>query len=183
MLTSTLYTSIPQTLFNQFKQIKLLACDVDGVFSDGRIYLGNGEEELKAFHTKDGFGLKAIMRAGIDVVVITGRQSNIVQNRMQNLGVKHIIQGCENKYQSLTSLQQQLGIDVRQTAAIGDDVPDLGMFECSALRIAVADAHPLLVKQANYICQTRGGFGAVREICDIVLQANNRLDDHRGGSL
>lgn len=179
----TLYGETTNALFEQFRAVRLLVCDIDGVFSDGRIYLGNAGEELKAFHTKDGFGIKAIIRAGIQVAVITGRQSHIVENRMRSLGVPHIIQGEENKQHALHSLQAKLGLSPAQTAAMGDDVPDLGMFALSQLKIAVQDAHPLLLQQANYTTRIRGGLGAVREVCDILLQANNHLNDHRGSSL
>jgi 3-deoxy-D-manno-octulosonate 8-phosphate phosphatase (KDO 8-P phosphatase) len=179
---TTIYGSIDRAILEQFAGIKLLACDVDGVFSDGRIYLGNQGEELKAFHTRDGYGIKAIQSIGIQVAVVTGRRSNIVEGRMQSLGVQHIEQGCEDKSEALRHLQEKLSISPVETASVGDDMPDLGMFASSELRIAVADAHPLVQAQANYLTQMRGGFGAVREICDLILHANNKLYDIYGSS-
>lgn len=180
---ATLYGRMEEGLFHQFRQIKLLACDVDGVFSDGRIYMGNDGEELKAFHTRDGYGVKALIQAGVEVAVITGRRSAIVQNRMSALGVKHIIQGEEQKAVALQHLQDKLGINSVETAAIGDDCPDLGMFDNAALGIAVKDAHPLVSHHASYITRNQGGFGAVREVCDLILESKNLLSSVESASV
>ena len=115
-MIDTPYGKISTEVFQQAKKIKLFVCDVDGVFSDGRIYLGNDGEELKAFHTKDGFGLKAIMQQGIEVAIITGRQSNIVENRMSALGIKHIYQGKDDKLSVYNSLLEKLNLTPEQTA-------------------------------------------------------------------
>jgi 3-deoxy-D-manno-octulosonate 8-phosphate phosphatase (KDO 8-P phosphatase) len=163
-------------------QIKLLICDVDGVFSDGRIYLGNQGEELKAFHTKDGFGMKAIMQLGIDIAIITGRKSNIVENRMKALGVTHIKQGIEGKLNVYHSLLQELNLNSHEVAYIGDDVVDLPIIQDCGLGIAVFDAHPLVLQGADLITKTKGGFGAVREVCDLFLQCNNELRTTQGKS-
>lgn len=163
-------------------QIKLLICDVDGVFSDGRIYLGNEGEELKAFHTKDGFGMKAIMQMGINIAIITGRQSKIVENRMKALGVTHIIQGVDDKLTAYHSLLNDLNLNKNEVAYIGDDVVDLPVMKDCGLGIAVFDAHPLVLQGADLITHTKGGFGAVREICDLFLQCNNKLDMTQGKS-
>lgn len=182
-MLNTLYAPIEQSLFERFKQIKLLVCDIDGVFSDGRLYLGNAGEELKAFHTKDGYGVKAILKAGIDVAVITGRRSQIVEQRMTALGVPHIIQGQEDKASTIQQLIQDLALEQTQVASMGDDMPDLGMFQYSALKISVADGHPYVKQQANYITQTKGGFGAVREVCDLLLQAHGTLEQIQASSV
>ena len=179
----TIYGPIEQSLFQSFASIKLLACDVDGVFSDGRIYLGDKGEELKAFHTRDGYGIKSLQRNGVQVAVVTGRRSQIVEQRMSALGVKHILQGCEEKNSALKDLQQQLNMNPEITASIGDDMPDIGMFDASKLSIAVADAHPLVIKKAHYVCYNRGGFGAVREICDLILHSLGQLDAIHGSSI
>jgi 3-deoxy-D-manno-octulosonate 8-phosphate phosphatase (KDO 8-P phosphatase) len=179
----TIYGPIEQSLFQSFAGIKLLACDVDGVFSDGRIYLGDNGEELKAFHTRDGYGIKALQRNGVQVAVITGRRSQIVEQRMSALGVKHILQGCEEKNGALKNLQQQLNISSEMTASMGDDMPDIGMFETSKLSIAVADAHPFVGKKAHYTCHHRGGFGAVREVCDLILHSLGKLEVIHGSSV
>ena len=163
-------------------QIKLLICDVDGVFSDGRIYLGNDGEELKAFHTKDGFGMKAIMQMGIEIAIITGRKSNIVKNRMQALGVTHILQGIEDKLSCYQTLLNELNLSNSEVAYIGDDVVDLPVMKDCGLGIAVFDAHPLVLQEADLITVTKGGFGAVREICDLFLQCHNQLNTTQGKS-
>lgn len=180
---STLYGPLEKSVMDRFAMIELLACDIDGVFSDGRIYLGNQGEEFKAFHTRDGYGVKALQSIGVQVAVVTGRRSNIVEQRMQSLGVKHVKQGCEDKHTALVALQQQLGISNEACASMGDDVPDLGMFAASGFNIAVADAHPVVQNNASYVTLNKGGFGAVREICDLILHARGKLDGIRGSSI
>ena len=179
----TYYGMIEEKTFNRLQHLKLLVCDVDGVFSDGRIYLGNDGEELKAFHTRDGYGLKAVIKAGVEVAVITGRTSAIVENRMQALGVQHIIQGEENKAVALQALCEKLGVSKNEVAAIGDDVPDLGMYEHAATKVAVKDAHPQVTRAANWVLNKPGGFGAVRELCDVILQAHGMQDGIHGASV
>jgi 3-deoxy-D-manno-octulosonate 8-phosphate phosphatase (KDO 8-P phosphatase) len=183
MTVATLYTELDTALFAQLAKIKLLVCDVDGVFSDGRIYLGNQGEELKAFHTRDGYGVKALVNSGIDVAVITGRRSKIVEERMRALKVRHIIQGEENKQDALASLMTYNNYDSACVAAIGDDLPDTGMYALTQTRIAVADAHPLVIQQANWVTTSNGGFGAVREVCDTILQAQNKLGGIQAASV
>jgi 3-deoxy-D-manno-octulosonate 8-phosphate phosphatase (KDO 8-P phosphatase) len=179
----TPYGSIDKTFIMQLKKIKLLACDVDGVFSDGRIYMGQDGEELKAFHTRDGYGIKALQKIGVQVAVITGRKSNMVERRMTALGVKHIIQGCEDKQPALQALQQTLSVSISETATIGDDMPDLGMYQVSQCNVCVQDGHPVLAAQAHYQTQIKGGFGAVRELCDLILLAHGKLDNIHGASI
>ncbi len=180
---NTLYGNVSTEVLNKAKNIKLFICDIDGVFSDGRIYLGNDGEELKAFHTKDGYGIKALGASGVDVAVITGRQSNIVQTRMTALNVKYIVQGEENKLPALKNILNTLKLEPEQVAYIGDDMPD---YECMAyigLSIAVNDAHPQILKLADYTTFTRGGFGAVREVCDLIMQTQNTLANATGASI
>lgn len=182
-MVATLYTELDRDFFDRLAHIKLLVCDVDGVFSDGRIYLGNDGEELKAFHTRDGYGVKALVSHGVTVAVITGRRSTIVENRMKALNVAHIIQGEENKADALASLMTSLSLNQEQVAAVGDDMPDTGMFNHAAIKIAVADAHPHVAKQANWITTLPGGFGAVREISDTILQAKGVTNGIFGASV
>lgn len=180
---STWYGDISQPLLERFAKIKLLVCDVDGVFSDGRIYLGNDGEELKAFHTRDGFGIKALINAGIQVAVITGRRSAIVEKRMTALGVQHIFQGQEDKLSCFAALATELDYAPHDIAAIGDDIPDVDMLKASGLAVAVHDAHPFVQQHAHYITSQRGGFGAVRELSDLILMAQGQLQLHGGVSL
>ncbi|GAA6172405.1 3-deoxy-manno-octulosonate-8-phosphatase KdsC [Colwellia sp. KU-HH00111] len=180
---NTLYGNVSPNVLALAKKIKLLVCDVDGVFSDGRIYLGNAGEELKAFHTKDGFGIKALGSSGVEVAIITGRQSAIVANRMSALNVKHIIQGQEDKLPALLTLASELNITPDEIAYIGDDIPDLACILQVGLGISVHDAHPSVIAQADYTTFIRGGFGAVREVCDLIMQCQGTLDNATGASV
>lgn len=180
---NTLYGEVDLAVLQKAKNIKLLVCDVDGVFSDGRIYLGNDGEELKAFHTKDGFGIKALGSSGVDVAVITGRRSAIVANRMSALNVKHIVQGEEDKLPALIQLAKQLNLTPDEIAYIGDDIPDLACILHVGLGISVADAHPAVSAKADYTTFIRGGFGAVRETCDLIMQCQGTLDSATGASV
>lgn len=179
----TLYGDVDAALLAIAKEIKLLICDVDGVFSDGLIYMGNQGEELKTFHTRDGYGVKSLMNAGIEIAIITGRQSQIVENRMQALGIKLIYQGQDDKVKAYHDICQRLAIEPQHTGYIGDDLIDWPVMEKVALKVCVADGHPLLAKRANYVTHIKGGHGAVREVCDLILQARNELDVHKGLSI
>lgn len=181
-LIETLYGPVNNHLIEKLSKIKLLAFDVDGIFSDGRIYMGNQGEELKAFHTLDGYGVKAMLKIGVDVAIITGRNSAIVENRMTALGVSLIVQGEENKKSAVQKLRAHLGLKREHVAAMGDDMPDLGMFEEANVAISVPNAHPFVKQRAEYVTQTAGGFGAAREICDLILFAKNKLNQVYGSS-
>ncbi|USD32251.1 MULTISPECIES: 3-deoxy-manno-octulosonate-8-phosphatase KdsC [Vibrio] len=182
-LIETLYKPVEQNTLNIAKQIKLLICDVDGVFSDGLIYMGNDGEELKTFHTRDGYGVKSLMNAGIKIAIITGRQSRIVENRMKALGISLIYQGQDDKVKAYQDICRQLNIAPEHIGYIGDDLIDWPVMEKVALKVCVADGHPLLAQRANYVTSIRGGHGAVREVCDLILQARNELDVHKGLSI
>jgi len=180
---ATLYGQVDSEIIEIAKQIKLLICDVDGVFSDGLIYMGNNGEELKTFHTRDGYGVKSLMNAGIEIAIITGRRSQIVENRMTALGISLIYQGQDDKVKAYQDICLKLGIAPEQTGYIGDDLIDWPVMEKVALKVCVADGHPLLAQRANYVTAIRGGHGAVREVCDLILQARNELDVHKGLSI
>lgn len=182
-MIDTLYGPVQQHILDKAQTLQLLICDIDGVFSDGRIYMGNNGEELKAFHTRDGFGVKSLLNAGIEVAVITGRQSNIVAKRMQGLGVQHIYQGQDDKVVAFTMLLDKLGLSAEQVAYIGDDVIDLPVMNRCGLSVAVADAHPLVKRSADFNTSIRGGFGAVRELTDLILFAKGLLAQAQGTSV
>ena len=181
-LFNELYQPVSSDIINAAADIKLLICDVDGVFSDGRIYLGNQGEELKAFHTRDGYGIKAIRQAGIEVAVITGRTSAIVQSRMTSLTVPYIYQGQENKLAAFAELQQLLQLSAKHIAYIGDDLADWQVMQHCGLAVAVADAHPYLRKHAHFTTSIAGGFGAVRELCDLLLISQHSFHQFDGSS-
>ncbi len=145
-MVKTLYGEVAEHIIEQAQKIKLFICDIDGVFSDGRIYLGNNGEELKAFHTKDGYGIKALAASGVEVAVITGRKSAIVHNRMTALNVKHIVQGEENKLPALKAMLKNLQLNPEQVAYIGDDMPDFECMKYIGFSIAVNDAHPAILE-------------------------------------
>jgi 3-deoxy-D-manno-octulosonate 8-phosphate phosphatase (KDO 8-P phosphatase) len=179
----TPYGDVSPKIISAMKHIKLFVCDIDGVFSDGRIYLGNNGEELKAFHTKDGYGIKALGASGVDVAVITGRTSNIVATRMTALNVKHIVQGQEDKLPALKLMAEKYQLTAEQIAYIGDDMPDFECMNWVGLSIAVQDAHPSILAIADYSTSIRGGFGAVRESCDLLMLSQGTLDNATGASV
>lgn len=181
-LYQQLYQPISPTVKNKAVQIKLLICDIDGVFSDGRIYLGNHGEELKAFHTRDGYGIKALRQAGIEVAVITGRSSAIVEQRMRSLTVPYIYQGQENKTAAFNELLALLQLTAKEVAYIGDDLADWEVMQQCGLSVAVQDAHPYLRQYAHMQTSLPGGFGAVRELCDLLLIAQERFMQFDGSS-
>ncbi|MRJ42011.1 3-deoxy-manno-octulosonate-8-phosphatase KdsC [Idiomarina sp. FenBw--71] len=182
-MISTWYGDIESLLMDKFAQIKLVIFDVDGVFSDGRIYLGNQGEELKAFHTRDGFGVKALLNAGIKLAVITGRRSALVENRMRALGVSDIYQGQEDKLSAYQQLAEKYQLTDQAIACMGDDMPDLAMLQQCAVAVAPHDAHPFVQQHAVYVTSQRGGFGAVRELSDLILLSQGQLQLHGGVSL
>lgn len=152
------------------KPIRLLVLDVDGVLTDGRLYYGPRGEALKCFHVRDGHGIKAVRAAGIDVAVITGRRSAAVARRCRELGIEHVIQGAEDKYAAFGRLLADLGIAPDDCACIGDDVPDVPILRAAGISYAVADSHPQARAAAAYTTHANGGRGAVREVCDRLLE-------------
>lgn len=155
-------------------KIRLVAFDVDGVFTDGRLYLSDEGVESKAFHTQDGYGVRQLLDAGILVAVISGRSSGAVQRRMSELGVPYVIQGCANKVAALDEIISSEGISVDECAYVGDDIPDLPLLNHVGVAIAVANAVPALHDQCDYSTSATGGFGAVREVCELILGAQSQ---------
>lgn len=153
--------------------IRLVAFDVDGVFTDGRFYLSNDGVESKAFSTQDGYGIRRLLEAGIEVAVISGRSSSAVDHRMQELGVSHVIQGCRDKVAAFGELTAALGIATKDCVFVGDDVPDLPLLNAVGYSIAVANAVGEVRESCDYTTSAVGGYGAVREVCDLVLAARS----------
>ncbi len=154
--------------------IRLLVLDVDGVLTDGRLHYGPDGEYAKAFHARDGYGLRALQGAGLIVAVISGRRSAAVQARCRELGIVHLREGVEDKGAALRELLGVLNISARHCACVGDDVPDIPMLQGAGLAIAVADAHPAARAAAHRRTRLPGGAGAVREVCDWLLAARLR---------
>ena len=155
--------------------IKLVVFDVDGVLTDGKLILGENGNEYKCFHVRDGQGLVMLMKTECKVAVITARSSKIVAERMASLGIKYIYQGEENKGKALTKLVKKLGITFADVAYVGDDLIDLPAMNKVGLPVAVADAHPEVKKLAKLITQNNGGHGAAREVCELIMSAQNNF--------
>ena len=156
--------------------IRLVAFDVDGVFTDGRFYLNDEGVESKAFHTQDGFGIRQLLNAGVAVAVISGRASGAVAKRMSELGVQHIIQGCRDKVAAFDEIIGDLGLSAEECAYVGDDIPDLPLLNHVGFPIAVANAVVDVHEASRYSTESHGGFGAVREVCELVLASNGQND-------
>jgi len=154
--------------------IKLAIFDVDGVLTDGRIYISDAGEEFKAFNTLDGHGLKLLQRAGITPAVITGRDSVVLRSRLHALGVTHTHYGTEDKRPAAEITLKELGLDWSQAAFMGDDWPDLPVMRRVAFSCAPANAHVEVKALATHVTQARGGDGAVREFCDLLMVASGR---------
>ncbi len=156
--------------------IRMLALDVDGVLTDGSIYYGNAGEELKAFNIRDGLGIKLLQRAGISVVIITGRQSEIVARRARELGITDVVQGREDKRTALLEICSTHGLDIGECAYMGDDLPDLGAIRDAGLGMTVAGAADPVAAAADWQSRHPGGGGAVREACEFILSARGVLE-------
>lgn len=163
-------------LTSRAKLIRLVAFDVDGVMTDGGLYYSDSGEEFKRFNSQDGQGLKMLRASGVEIALITGRMSRCVEARAQNLGIKHVYQGVENKLEVMIDLLNKLKLPRDAAAYMGDDVVDLTVMRHVGMAISVPDA-PLLVREhSHYITQRIGGHGAVREACEIIMSAQGTLD-------
>ena len=165
------------------QRIRLLILDVDGVLTDGGLHFDNRGEEYKTFNSLDGHGIRMLLDCGIEVAVITGRQSNIVEHRMKDLGVRHLYQGRSDKLAAFEELLQKTGLAAEQAAYVGDDLPDLPVLQRVGLSIAVANAHAFVRRHCDHVTQGYGGRGAVREVTDFILQAQSLLDERQAGYL
>ena len=154
--------------------IRMLVLDVDGVLTDGRLYFDHAGNEMKAFNTRDGMGIKALQRVGIEVAVITGRKSGAVSHRMAQLGIQHVYQGREDKLYAFLDLLEITGLDAAQVCFAGDDWIDLPVLLRAGLAVSVADAEDRVKQQAHWITCRDGGDGAVREICNLILIAQEK---------
>jgi 3-deoxy-D-manno-octulosonate 8-phosphate phosphatase (KDO 8-P phosphatase) len=160
----------------QAAHIRLLALDVDGVLTDGRLQYDARGRECKVFHVRDGCGLRQIIDAGFQVALISGRQSVPVETRAEELGIQHVYLGVTDKLAVLGELTEKLRVDLASVAYVGDDVPDIGCLQAAGLAIAVADAHASLDAIVDWHTHLGGGQGAVREVCDLLLAAQRKPD-------
>lgn len=173
-----------QELLRRARSIRLAVFDVDGVMTDGRLYYTEEGRELKAFCTQDGLGLKHLQKHDVTVGVITGRDSPIVNHRMAELGIDHVYQGRSNKGDTFKHLVSALHLELEQALYVGDDLVDLPVMNMAGLAISVPNAHPKVIEQADWVTPRAGGFGAARDVCDLLLEAGGHLDpmveDYRG---
>jgi len=154
----------------ELARIRLLFLDVDGVLTNGKIMLNASGEESKSFDVKDGLGIKRILEKGIEVVIISGRDSRAVDRRAEELGISHVYQGIKDKRQLCRSILGERKLEKEHACAMGDDLPDIEMFLESGVKVAVADAVEEVREDADIVTESRGGSGAVRELCDMILK-------------
>jgi 3-deoxy-D-manno-octulosonate 8-phosphate phosphatase (KDO 8-P phosphatase) len=165
-----------QNVYEKARRIKLAAFDVDGVLTDGTLYLTDGGEEIKGFNSLDGHGMKMLRESGVELAIITGRTSRIVGLRAKNLGIELLYQGVEDKARAFADLLATRNIDAAAAAYMGDDVVDLPVLIRCGLALSVPEA-PLIVRQhAHYVTRAGGGRGAAREACELIMHAQGTLD-------
>ena len=156
-------------------RIELVIFDVDGVLTDGRLYLGNDGNEYKAFHIRDGHGIKMLLDTGVEVAIISGRRAASVEQRMADLGVRYAYLGVQDKLSVFDGLRAQLGLTTEQIAYVGDDLIDLPVMSRVGLAIAVQDADPFVKQYAHWQTPSCGGRGAARDVCELLLEARGQL--------
>jgi 3-deoxy-D-manno-octulosonate 8-phosphate phosphatase (KDO 8-P phosphatase) len=152
-------------------RVRLLALDVDGVLTDGKLYFTTDGQEIKAFNSRDGLGLRALMDSGYDVGLITGRTSSSLLHRAEQLGIEHVYQGQDKKLAAYEDLISKLGLSDEQVCYVGDDWIDLPVLNRVGLAVTVADADPEVLQRCHWVTNNRGGNGAVREICHVLLES------------
>jgi len=159
--------------------IRVAVFDVDGVMTDGRLYRDDSGHEIKAFHSRDGLGLKALMQNGIEVAVLTARRSTLVEARMAELGIEHLLQGREDKGEAFAELLRRFDIQAAQAAYMGDDLVDWAAMRHAGLKLCPADADAWLREQVDCVMRASGGRGAVREAAELLLAGHDKLQAWR----
>lgn len=176
-------SQMDQQLLQRASAIRLAIFDVDGVLTDGRLYFMPDGTEFKSFNTLDGHGIKMLMASGVEVAIISGRSSPLVERRAANLGIRHLIQGREDKLNALAELREVLDVELAQIAFLGDDLPDLPVMRRVGLGIAVANADSFVREHAHGITRACGGAGAAREFCELIMSAQGTLATARAAYL
>ncbi|CAB3692581.1 KdsC family phosphatase [Trinickia soli] len=166
----------PLTATERASRVKLMIFDVDGVLTDGSLMFTAQGDTMKSFNTMDGHGLKLLGEAGIQTAIITGRRSDIVLARAQELRISHIYQGAADKVAAFVELMREANVTDEQCGYMGDDWPDLGVMTRCGFAAAPANAHPDVIARAHWVSEARGGQGAAREVCDALLRAQNRYE-------
>ena len=166
-----------QEVMDRAAAIRLAIFDVDGVLTDGGLMFDEAGRENKVFHSRDGHGLKMLQGSGVELAVISGRRTEAVTHRMAGLGIRHVYQGQQDKLPAFNELLDKLKVTPQQTAYVGDDVVDLPIMLQVGLAVAVQDAHALVIEHAHWRTQNAGGRGAVRDLCELILEAQGKLQD------
>ncbi|MGF1644360.1 MAG: KdsC family phosphatase [Thiotrichales bacterium] len=171
------------TLIERARDIELVIFDVDGVLTDGSLFVGDDGQEYKAFNSKDGHGIRMLHHAGVRSAILTGRSSEVVKHRARDLDIELVLQGHRDKRPAFAQLLEQTGLNRQQVAYVGDDVVDLPVMVQVGFAIAVNDAHPLVKRHAHWTTSARGGRGAAREVCEFLIDARGKLDAMLAGYL
>lgn len=166
----------PLTVIKAAQKIKLILLDVDGVLTDGRLYYGNNGEEFKAFDIQDGLGIKLLQKGGIEVGIITGRTSKLLTRRTEELDIELVVQGREDKLTALNEILEDRAINLKEIAFVGDDLPDLAVISRVGLGITPANGNHIVASQALWQTKKAGGQGAVREVAELILNAQGKLE-------
>jgi len=164
-----------QDLTDKARHIALVIFDVDGVLTNGSLFYGDDGQEYKAFNSKDGHGMRMLLDSGVQIGIITGRESEVVLLRMRNLGISHVLQGRREKLPAYEEMKQMTGMTDDKIAYVGDDVVDLPVMKRVALAVAVQDAHPLVKQHAHWQTPSNGGQGAARDLCELIMDAKGTL--------
>ena len=164
-----------QDILDKASHIKLVIFDVDGVLTDGTLFVGDDGQEYKSFNSKDGLGMKLLQASGVEIAIITARSSKVVEHRMHSLDITHVYQGCLDKLEAYQNLSQKLELTPEQVAYVGDDLIDLPVMRRVGLAIAVQDAHPMAKQHAHWQTPSRGGRGAARDVCELIMEAQGTL--------
>ena len=164
-----------QDIHSKAAAIRLIIFDVDGVLTDGSLFIGDDGQEYKAFHSKDGHGMVMLQQSGVEIAIITGRTSEVVRIRMASLGIERVYQGKREKLPAYEEIKQITGFDDEQVAYVGDDVVDLPVMTRVGFAVAVQDAHPLAKQHAHWVTPSGGGRGAAREVCELIMDAQGTL--------
>jgi 3-deoxy-D-manno-octulosonate 8-phosphate phosphatase (KDO 8-P phosphatase) len=166
----------PLTAAERASRVKLMIFDVDGVLTDGSLMFTAEGDHMKSFNSMDGHGMKLLREAGIETAIITGRRSDIVERRAQELRISHLHQGAGDKAAVFVELLRTAGLSADACGYMGDDWPDLAVLTRCGFAAAPANAHPDVIARAHWVSEARGGYGAVREVCDTILRAQNRYE-------
>jgi 3-deoxy-D-manno-octulosonate 8-phosphate phosphatase (KDO 8-P phosphatase) len=164
------------SLHDKASKVRLMAFDIDGVMTDGRLYFSPQGDEMKSFFSRDGLGIKMLQKTGIKIAIITGRDSPIVARRAENLGIELVFQGVKDKRATMAQLLEDEGLDFALAGYMGDDVVDLGVMCACGFSATVPDCHGTVRQIADYVAQAPAGAGAVREVCELLLQARGSWD-------